>query len=147
HKLDPVGADAFFRRSASPSLYDLGPLARDEPRSTRGHSFLLSSLGEPSWPDQGRFAPALPRWRAIHSPAVDVISWANYSSAEFYRLRQSPLWEQRWRSSYVPTVRADRQDCPGRSSGEPLEHQDEAAISAQSAQCHPDVGRAGPLRQ
>src|SRR5438874_8946441 len=49
--------------------------------------------------------------------------------------------------SHVATMRSDRQDCSGRTPGEPFEHQDEAAFPTQPTQHHPDLGCARPLDQ
>ena len=42
-------------------------------------------------------------------------------------------------------LRTDRKDTPDRQPGEPFEPQDQAAVSAQPAQCHAAVGCAQPL--
>src|SRR3954470_6841811 len=48
---------------------------------------------------------------------------------------------------HVAPLRADRQGPPGWPQGQPLEYQDQAAVSAKPAERYADVGRARPLGQ
>ena len=48
--------------------------------------------------------------------------------------------------SNVPALRTDGQGPPGGPQGEPLEHQDQAALPAEPGQRHLHLGRARPQR-
>src|ERR1700730_3345423 len=78
---------------------------------------------------------------------LDAAEPPDYSSAHIPHRRQAavaaagPLRND----SHVMALRTDRKDTPDRQPGEPFEPQDQAAVSAQPAQCHAIVGCAQPL--
>ena len=115
-RASPFGPTAVFRRLTSLS----GQWTRSltTPRRADYTSGRLAKIVAILYP--------CPRLRGRRSAAISI-------DQSFKRFR------------HVAAMRSDRQDRAGRPQGEPLQPQDQAAVPAQSAERHDDLGRARPL--
>src|ERR1700684_416924 len=123
-------------------------------RVTGAFSNLWGTFASRIWPKHETPMPFLVRecvlcvvWRGRKAHIrhmLDAAETPDYSSAHIPHRRQAALAAARplRNDSHVMALRIDRKDTPDRQPGEPLEPQDQAAVSAQLAQCHAIVGRA-----
>src|SRR5262249_9535211 len=119
-----------------------------------------ATLDAASWPDQGNWTPPITPSSAaqfrletrgltpfhaltIGPPACEAADGRARRGAQ----ARSGKRFKKTRFLNVTAVRTHRQKCAGWAQGQPLQHQDQAAFPAQSAQRHHDIGRARPLGQ